>query len=307
MYMVLQQVGIMGILICVGFICSRLKIVSSEVSRGMSELLITVVNPVVIFMAYQLEYTSEKAVGLFIALALAFLSHIIAMLISTLLFKKTGEDKRAVEILSCIYTNCGFMGIPLVNGTFGSEGVFYLTAYLTVFNLLLWTHGIMMMKGGFDARQLINAVKSPSIIAIGLGLLFFFLRIKLPDILSSSLGYISGLNTPVAMIVAGVTIAQTDILPALKTPHTYLVCAARLLIIPAVVAVVMALLPVDSMISGVITLASACPTGTMVMLFAIKYEKNHEYASKIFALTTICTVLSVPLVMLIFNTVLPLK
>lgn len=293
----------MAVLICIGFLCAKLKIVTSEVSKGMSELLITVVNPIVILLAYQIDFSREMLTGLIISLVLAAVSHLISIAASALLIRSKDKETAVIERLSCIYTNCGFMGIPLVNGTFGSEGVFYLTAYLTVFNLLFWTHGAVSVKGSASLREVLKSLKSPSLAAILIGLVFFLLGVKIPSPLGEALNYIAGLNTPVAMIVAGVTIANSSLYKSLKKPRPYLLTALRLLIIPCITALLFALLPIDGTIAGVSVMLTACPTGTLVTILAVKYNKNSEAASELFGMTTLLSMVTIPLVMALFDRV----
>ena len=298
---VITQVLIMALLILTGFICFKLKIVSCEVSRGMSELLITIVNPAVILMAYQIEFSREMLIGLLVSFALAVASHLLAMATAAVFIRSEDKETAVIERLSCMYTNCGFMGIPLVNGTFGTTGVFYLTAYLTVFNLLFWTHGAVTVKGSASLREVLKALRSPSLIAILIGLVFFLFGVKIPSPVSDALQYIATLNTPLAMIVAGVTIARGNIIKSLVKPRLYLTTALRLLIVPAVVAVLYALLPVDGTIAGVNVLLAACPTGALVTVLAVKYNKNSEAASELFGMTTLLSIATIPLIMALFD------
>lgn len=97
-------------------------------------------------------------------------------------YKKKTPDL-AVERVSSIYSNCAFMCIPLINGIYGSEGVLYLTAYLTFFNVLIWTHGLMTMKGERDFSSLVKALISPSVIAVVVGLICYLTNVRLPKFL----------------------------------------------------------------------------------------------------------------------------
>ena len=188
------------------------------------------------------------------------------------------------------------MGIPLVNALFGSEGVFYLTAFLTVFNIVIWTHGVITISGEKDFRQVLKVFYSPTIIAIVLGIITFFLKIKLPAVPTSALQFISNINTPMAMIVSGVTISATKISDLLKNVHIYYVCLVKLLIVPLITALVMMPFNIDEMVRMTIVITTAAPPAAMCTLFCLKYNKNSVYASEIFAAGTILSVLTLPVV-----------
>ena len=126
----------MLVILLVGIFCSRIGLVSTEGSRCISNLLLNIVNPCLILTVYQTDYNSDLVAGLLVSFAAAILSHIVAILISTLLIRKGSSADFGLERYASVYSNCGFIGIPLIGSVLGDTGVFYLTAYMTVFNLL---------------------------------------------------------------------------------------------------------------------------------------------------------------------------
>ncbi|MGN0613353.1 MAG: AEC family transporter [Porcipelethomonas sp.] len=295
---VLNQVIIMALLILTGVICFKAGIISKESTKSLSSLVLMVVNPIVVIVSYQMPFEKRLLKGLLWTLLFSAVSIGAAIALSCIFLRKKGE-RLPLERFAAIYSNCGFMGIPLVNGIYGAEGVFYITAFVTIFNILVWTHGVFLMKGKFTPRMAIQAVKTPAIIATVLGLLLFVLRISIPETLLTALGYLSDMNTPLAMIAAGATIAQTNISGAIKNPRLYLVSIVKLLIVPAVTAAILFMIPVDSTVIGTVVLASACPAAATGTLFAIEYKKDSFYASEMFAVTTILSIATLPAVMTI--------
>jgi len=294
----LNQILIMFIIIIIGVICFKVKLIDKDTNRRLSDIVLMLVNPVVIFISYQREFNATLLKGLLISLVFATITHAFGIALSYLLLrKKKHVDDIGIERYAIVYSNCGFMGIPLVNGIFGSEGVFYLTAYMTIFNLLVWTHGVIIMTGKKDKKTITNALLSPSIIATVLGFLLFVLRIEFPNILLKSLDYVGGMNTPLAMIAAGVTIAQTNLIKALRNLRIYYICFLKLLVIPIAMLLLFSCFEIDETIIITSVLLAACPTGAIGTLFAIKFGKNALYASEIFAVTTILSMITIPLIM----------
>lgn len=293
---ILNQTVIMLILIIVGIICAKLKLISSSTNKELSQFVLQVVNPVVIFMSYQKDYEARLVKNLLLMFAFSAVAFAVTILLAYLfIWKKEGRHTE-VERFSAIYSNCAFMGIPLVNALFGSEGVFYLTAFLTVFNLVIWTHGVITISGEKDFRQVIKVFYSPTIIAIALGIITFFLKIKLPAVPTSALQFIANINTPMAMIVSGVTISSTKIGELLKNARIYYVCLVKLIIVPLVVALIMMPFSIDEMVRMTIVVTVAAPPAAMCTLFCLKYNKNSVYASEIFAAGTILSVVTLPVV-----------
>lgn len=293
---VLKQVIIMALLIATGMLCYKLKILNEESTKSLSSLVLMVVNPIVIIVSYQTKFEKRLLKGLLISLILSLLSVVIAILLSRIFIRKSG-DKASLEKFSAVYSNCGFMGIPLVNAVYGSEGVFYLTAFVTVFNILVWSHGVFLMEGKFNKKTLIEILKVPAVIATVLGFILFITKITIPGIIFQSLEYLADMNTPLAMLAAGATIAQTNIFEALKIKRLYLVCLLKLILVPAVTGVIFYFLPFDKMVMGTVILASACPTAATGTLFAIRYKKDSCYASELFAITTVLSIATLPVVM----------
>lgn len=298
---ILNQTLIMLILIIVGIICKKTKIITDDGNKELSKLVLTVVNPIVILMAYQTDYKPQLVKNLLIAFGLSILSYIILIVAAYLLIPQKDGRETQIERFSAIYSNCGFMGIPLVNALFGSEGIFYLTAFLTVFNLVVWTHGIILISGERNLKNIVKVFYSPVIISIVLGIIMFFAQIRLPDIITDSLNFISNLNTPLAMIVSGVTIADTKILKLLKKPGIYYVSFLKLILLPLILIAVFSLFNVNEQIRITVLVAASAPAAAMCTLQCIRYEKNCLYASEIFAASTILSVVTLPIIVHIDN------
>lgn len=296
---IIRQTIIMLILIITGVICSKTGMISEKANKELSRFMLQVVNPVLIFMSYQTDLHRELVHNLLTAFGLSLLAFAVMIPAAYLLIPKKADRETEIERFSAIYSNCGFMGIPLVNAMFGMEGVFYLTAFITIFNLVVWTHGVILMTGERDLRQVVKVFYSPTIIAIFLGMVTFFLQIRLPDIPSAALNYIKELNTPMAMIVSGVTMAGTDVKKMIKKAGVYRTCAMKLLVLPLIVAVVVILSGADSVVSSTIIVAAAAPPATMCTLFSLRYGKNSLYASEIFTAGTILSVFTLPIITII--------
>lgn len=296
---VLTGTAIMFILIIIGYFLYRSGILNDDGRNQLSKIMLRLVCPVLIFMAYQTDYNPELLSGIIWSFVLSVLSVIIAILVSKILISKKSND-RVIEQFSIIYTNCGFMGIPLVQGVFGNEGVLYVTTYLAVFNLAVWSHGVMMMKGEMSLSGFFKSIKSPTIISVILGITFYLTGIRLPKVPADALNYIAGLNTPIAMIIAGATIASSNIIKIIKNASILKITFIKLLVLPVIVMLLLRLLPVPSpMVFSTIMIATGCPTATIGTMFALEYKKNAVYAAEIFAVTTLLSVVSLPIVVML--------
>ncbi len=295
---VLNQAVIMALLIITGVLCYNIKIITKESAKSLSSLVLMVVNPLILVVSYQIPYKKELLNGLLWTLGLSFASIIIAIILSYIFIRKKRENL-PIERFSAVYSNCAFMGVPLVNGIYGNEGVFYLTAFVTVFNILVWTHGVFLMKGKFKIKMIAEAFRTPAIIAAVIAFLLFIFKIKIPETPLKAMNYIADMNTPLAMIAAGAYIAQTNVFKALKNYRLYLTGAVKLIAVPLAAALLFSLLPINKIVTGTAVLASACPTAVTCTLFAIRFKKDALYASEIFAVTTLMSIIILPLIMAI--------
>jgi hypothetical protein len=257
-----------------------------------------VINPIMVINAYQVDVDSRLMRNFIISAVLAIASHVIGIIISMLVVKK-GRPDYEIERLSTVYSNCGFIGIPLINGMFGMEGVLYLTAYLTVFNICLWTHGLLQVIEKTDVKTMLKKLISPVIVCSLLGLILFVFKIKLPAPVGEAVEQIAAMNSPLAMIIAGATIAQADLKKAVAKLSVYRISFLRLFVVPIVCAIVFAPFGFERIVVITSIVEAACPAAASATMFAINYDKNAVYASEIFAMTTILSAVSLPVVIMI--------
>lgn len=297
-YITATKIIEMFIILLVGAGAYKAGIADEETGSRLTRILLNIISPCVILLSYQIDFDKERLYGLAVTAILSFVSFVIAIAVSKIaVSKKTGPDM-AVERMSIVYSNCGFIGIPLIDGILGGEGVFYMTAYLTVFNLFVWSHGIMLMSGKSEsvkktARSLIN----PSNAAIILGVFLFLTGIKLPEIIREPVGLIGGMNTPAAMLISGINLAQSDFLGGLKNKRTYIVSLSKLIAVPGLTLLLLMAAGADRSISITILTAAACPSGAMGTMFALQYKKNSQYASNLLTITTALSLITIPAIM----------
>lgn len=286
----------MLVLILIGILCSKTKIISQDTNRQLSSLVLQVVNPVVILMSFQTDYRPELAKNLLITFGLSAAAFVIMITISYILVRSKPQRDTAIERFASTYSNCGFMGIPLMNALFGAEGVFYLTAFITVFNISVWTHGVILISGERNLKQAVKVLYSPTIIAIALGIIMFFTQIKIPSVPAQALQFIADMNTPLAMLVSGITISQTNVIKLLKKPRIYYICLLKLIVIPLILMTGLTLLDIDEKVRMTVLVAAAAPPAAMCTLFALRYGKNSLYSSEIFAAGTVLSVATLPVI-----------
>ena len=299
---VFVQVVIMLILIAVGWLIGKIGIMNGTGKKQISELLLYVVTPAVIVSAYFREFDVSLLSGLLWSFLLAFISHAVMIPLASLIFHKNRKEGRTrLERFCAVYSNCGFVALPLVQSLLGETGVFYASAYITVFNLLSWTHGIVLLSGDSKRAGFKQILLNPIVISVAAGMLVFFLRIPLPDILSRPIGYIADLNTPLAMITIGLSLAELNLASAFTEKRVYAIAVVRILLMPCVALIFLRFLPLSETVLLTTLIQIACPTGATSVMWATKFGLDAGYASKIVSVTTILSVISIPFVVFLFQ------
>lgn len=292
--LIFEQLLKMFFIMLLAFVCYKIKLVDQNGNKTVSNLLLLVVNPILIITVYQTEYDPELVRGLLFAFTAAAATHILGIVISTLLIRAKDGTDYCIERFNAMYSNCGFIGIPLIGSVLGDTGVFYLSAYMVMFNLFSWTHGVTLMEKKFSLKSLREGLVSPMFIATIVAVLLFFLRLEIPSVLLDSMNYIADMNTPLAMMVAGFSVAQADIGKMCRNLRLYYTSAIKLILFPFCTIPLLMLFHLPTVVSMTILIAAACPSATTGTMMAIRYKQNYTYSSEIFSLTTVLSVVTMP-------------
>ena len=307
---VFEQTMIMFVIVIIGALCYKFKLINNDGKKQLSDLVLYVVNPLLIFLAYQTDVRAELIEGFLWTAGMGAITYTVFILLSKLIFRNNDDRKTAIERFSVVYSNFGFMGTPLIFGVFGSDGVFVMNGFVTVSNLFIWTVGVMSISGGADGKDgkssisLLKAITTPAVIAVITGMICMFTGLRLPDIMCTALNNVAEMTTPLAMIVAGASIMSAGIIKSIKNPRIYLVSAVRLILLPVIGAAIILIIPCPDMPKLVTLIEISCPTAAIGTMFAIKYDRDPDHASQIFAISTLMSAVTLPIIVKLGTTAL---
>ena len=177
---VLTQVIILFILIIIGVILAKTKVLGENGVKNMTDLVLYTVTPCVIVKSFIREFDAAALKNLLLSFLIAILSHIGFILISRILIRDKDESNQAVLQFGTIFSNCGFMSIPLQQALLGDTGVFYCSSYIAIFQLFIWSYGILTMSGDKKYVTPKKLIINPGLIGLGVGLVIFLLSIPIP-------------------------------------------------------------------------------------------------------------------------------
>lgn len=300
----LQQSIIMFILILVGYCLYKMKLISDQGSKEFSNILIRVIIPCVIIDSYmQADFSAETLKGLCIMFGLSLLALGAAMLFSFFVF----GTREKINNFSSSFSNAGFMGIPLVQATLGTDAVFYVAVFVALLNIFQWTYGLLIMTGDKKHISVKRIITNPVLIGFAIAIVLYICPVQVPDVAAKSIEYIGAMNTAVAMIVLGVYVAQTDILQIFTKKNLWWCSICRLILVPVITIVLLSLIPVPEeyvLLKQVVIIAAATPVGSNVAIFARLYGEDHGNAVQVVCLSTILCIFTMPLMLWVSNFVI---
>ena len=288
----LRQTAVMFLLMGIGWALCRGGKISRDGSRELANLLLYVILPSAILNAFCTEYTAEKSRRLLCAFGLSLAALLLAVLVSRLIFRRYPIDH-----FGAAFSNAGFMGLPLIQALLGSEAVIYSAPFIALLNFLQWTYGVSVLTGQKGGLTLRKTVTNPILLSLAAGLACFYLRITLPGVLSTTVSSVAAMNSPAAMIILGVYLAQTDLRSLFTAPRLYANAAVRLLLIPGLTLAMFGLLPASLWEARLaLLIAASAPVGANVAVYAQLTHLDYTYASKSVCLSTLLSIGTLPLV-----------
>ena len=317
--LLLTQVAVLVLMIIPGFLLAKFGLMTKDAGKNISNLILYAAQAALIIAGFcAMNPSRDILLRMLAVFLLAALSHIIFYLIGRLIYGRTEEKMKKILIFSTVFTNAGYMGIPLMTALFADtnpEVAIYGSVYVTAFNLFLWSLGAFLYTGDKKYISVRKMLINPATVATFFGLLIFFLSaipsvrdyviepiIRNPNgIVSPLLSSLKSLVAPLSMIIIGLRLTSLQLGRALRDKYLYINIAVGLLIAPAIIFCVLKLLSVtgiyhDELTASVIMIAASAPAATATSMFAEKFDGDAVYAGLIVSLTSILCVVTMPLV-----------
>ena len=289
-----EQVVVMLMLLLLGALCYKIKLLNDEGVKNLTNIALYVSTSAIIIDSYQMPFDREILMRILIVGGCAVLSHMLTVIIASLIFPKKDRDYKVFRFAS-VFGNCGFMGIPLLSAVI-EGGALYASVYVTVFNIFTWTYGVILYGGKREKGMLKKLLLSPVLISVALALIFFCFSVELPGAVGEVVSYAASLNTPLAMMVTGASVAKGNLFSALKNKGTYGVIFVRHILISVIMTLILSLIPgVPREISLAVAIITATPVASNTVMFGIKYDQNAKYSGELVVLSTVVSVATIPI------------
>ena len=298
MIVLIEKMALLVMLLALGYLCARLKLVGPEFNKGLSKLVINVFLAGMILSSVinkKLEMTGgDVAFGLLMMTLSMLICVGIGWLSPTLLRIKDG-DKGMYRILAAFMNN-GFVGFPLVAAVYGENAVFFASLSNIPFNLLLYTAGVMLLqKGDKNTKFSIKSVINVPIVATLIAVVIFAFEIPMPKLVDDVADTLSAATVPLSMMCVGLSLGSVSLKEALLQPRLYGISLVRLLICPLAVWLVLRIFITNPVILGTIVLLSACPSAIICTILGIQYGRDGVESSEAIFISTMLSMITIPL------------
>lgn len=304
MMVAVNQMIILFLVIGLGYFLNKINILDKDLNWELTRILLDVTTPALILssvMGSKINSSLSEVMGVFIIAAAVYT---VLPIISFLLVKimRIPIRQQGLHIFMTVFSNIGFMGFPVMKAIFGDGAIFYTAIFNMIFNVLVFTLGIVMMnyKNENKIKMELNQILSPGIAASIIAILIYAFKIQVPDVLAETFTMVGNITTPVAMLIIGSTLAAIEVKNLFNDFRVYPYTLIRQFVIPIALFPVLKIFITNKMILGITLIMIAMPVANTAVLFATKYNQDVELAAKNVFITTLVSVVSIPLLVYLF-------
>ncbi len=290
------QVLELFILIAVGYLCGKTKLLQEKAIKSITNVVLYIVCPCVIIQNFVRPFDPDMLGGLLTTGAAALCIHIVSIAIAMLVFHDKTPERNRVYRFALIFSNCGYMSLPMQQAILGADGVFFGAVYIVVFNIVMWTFGVWLSSGDKKSLSLKKILLNPCIIGMVIGVIIFLTSVPIPEIISKPVGFLADLNTPLPMLIVGFYLSQTRIRDAFKDGKGFICVLFRLIAIPLLAFGGMMLCGIRGTVLITCVIAASAPAAAATTMFAAKFDNDAKLSVNLVTLSTLLSVITMPLI-----------
>ncbi|MCR5214722.1 MAG: AEC family transporter [Eubacterium sp.] len=302
---VLQQMGVIIILVVIGILLYKKQVVDNRVSQRISVIVMDICNPALILASILSGNVSASHRDLFIAMVLGAVFYLGLVLLGLVLpyVLRVEKDKRRFYNLMTVYTNVGFIGIPVARAILPENAILYVIVCNVMYSLLFYTHGIIVLSNGKEKMNL-KKVLSPGTIMAILSLVVCWFKFTPPPIISNSITYIGNATVFLSMMLLGVSIARSDVSQGFKDIRIWAYIMIRLIVLPLLMFFVLRAFGFNDLTVLGFSLMAMMPVGNLPLIQSEKMGEDTSLLSSAITVTTIVSMVTITVLMIIFASVL---
>lgn len=297
------QVAVLFILIGMGTLTRLTRTMDDASIRGASSLLLNFVTPCLLVATFQRDCSAEQLRTVGFSAAIGFGFHAVSIALAYLLVRDADQSRDAVLKFAVIFTNAGFMSLPLQKEVLGDDGVFCGAVIVGVFQILCWTFGIWLMGGRTAKFSPARIFLNPGIAGVAVAMAFFLTGLRLPPAIDRPCRLMGELNTPLAMVVIGYHLAGSRVGGVLRDGKALLAMALRLVVSPMVLLMALAAFGKwDRTLLVATMISAAAPSAAITTILAVQYRRDVTLSVELVSVTTLASIATMPLLVALAET-----
>ena len=292
------------LIMALGYFLYHIHILDAHFNKKLTTFVLSVTTPAMILASVftgEAVYSKSDIIFTFIIaiiiyMLLPFIGYIIAKII------RVKKEVMGMYIFMVVFANVGFMGFPVTKAIFGDASVFLTAIFVMLFNIMLYSVGRMIMSFG-EGEKVTFSYKNfltPGIIASLLAVIFYFTNFPMPSVFVNTFVMIGDMTTPLAMLIIGATLATIPIKDVFNEKKIYVFTFVKQIVFPIIVYPLLSMFIHNDLILGVTLISLSMPVGNSVVLFATEYNKDATLGAKAIFMTTLLSVLTIPLIVALF-------
>lgn len=294
-------------MIFMGYLIVKTGLVRDDDSKVLSKIILYLIVPCVIINTFQVDYTTDTVKGLLIAFAASVLTQVVLLIVISAAGKLLHLNE--VEVASVYYSNSGNLIVPIVTFILGQEWVLYGCVFMSVQLVFLWTHckKIISREASYDWKKILLNI---NMISIFIGVVLFFTKIFLPEIIGNTLASVGTMIGPASMIVTGMLFAGMNLKQIFANKRVYFITFLRLIAVPLIALVLIKLSNLASFSADgnkiilIVFLAIITPSASTVTQMCQVYGNDSKYASAINVMTTLLSIITMPVMVMLFQMIM---
>ena len=303
---VFKQVLILFVIVGIGFLAGRFKMLSANATSDISAFIMKVTLPATILQSMFREFDARVVRDGVYCLILGVV--LVAVYLGLSLFLRralrVGRKRLGIWSFASAFSNAGFMGFPVANAIYGPDGVFFAAMFVMAINLVAYTLGItVLMKDGGEGKKtsLLKAMLNGATISTILGLIIFVTQIRLPGVVTTVVDYLAATTTPMSMFLTGLYVAGNKLTELVTDRDVLTSAGVKLLLMPLIAFAVIKLLPLGAgtVARNTTLLVMAMPSPAVTMILASRYKCDTGFAGRAVCVSTLLSVGTIPLMMLL--------
>ena len=300
---VLNKIIGLFLIILVGVYGTKKKIINEEVNKGLRRILLEITLPLMIINSFTITFEESMKKNIFMAFIYSIIFMIVGGIISYIFLLPLKCEKKRILHFANVFSNCGFIGFPLINSIYGAEGVVYTSIFNMIFTISLWTYGVMIFTNSLSRENIKKVFINPAVIAVYLGIIIMIFKVNLPAFIIDTTKIVGDMTAPISMIIVGSILSNVNVKDIFKEKSIYYGALIKLIIIPSILYLISALIKDKSNVINTLIILQGMPAAAMTSILAADYNKEKEYSAIVVFVTTLLSIITIPILSQVISSI----